>query len=85
MKHLIISFKSRNDIYSFADILKRNNIFYSIINAPKNIGSSCMLAIKTNFQNYHLVQNLLNNKPKSFLGLFLISPSIHANQTIRLL
>ena len=40
MKHLIISFKSRNELYSFARFIKSNNVFFSIINTPKSVGSS---------------------------------------------
>ena len=51
MKALIISFKSRNDIFSFSRLLRENNISNSTINTPKNIGSPCSLSIKCSFNN----------------------------------
>jgi len=86
MKQLIISFKSRNELYSFARFLRTNNIFISIINTPKSIGSSCMLSIKTDFKNLNLITQILNKiRPKSFLGVYSFVSSVNGNQTFRIL
>ena len=85
MKYLIISLKSRNDIYAFCNILKRHNIFYSTINSPKGIGSSCMLSIKTSYASLNIVNNLLSqHRPKSFLGLFCLQQNGISEQVTRL-
>ncbi|MBO5948073.1 DUF3343 domain-containing protein [bacterium] len=86
MKHLIIVFKSRNELYNFARILKSNRISLSIINSPKSIGSSCMLSIKTNFLNLNSIkQILLRYQPKSFLGLYSIQSTQSGEQILRLM
>ena len=86
MKQLIISFKSRNELYSFARMLKSNNLFISIINTPKSIGSSCTLAIKTEYKNLNLISSLLNRfNPQSFLGVYSFVSTSNGNQIFRLL
>ena len=86
MKQLLISFKSRNELYSFARLLKANNIIFSIINTPKSIGSSCILSIKTEHKNLNFISNLLSQfNPKSFLGVYSFISSPNGNQIFRLL
>lgn len=85
MKYLILSFKSRNELYGFARILKNHGIYIFIINTPKNVGSSCMLSIKTDFRYLTLISQLLKQySPKSFLGLFSVNNSAFGEQTIKL-
>ncbi len=85
-KFLIISFKSRNDIYAFENILKQNYIFCSIINTPKNIGSSCTLSIKTNYNVLNQITNLLKKSNlKSFLGLYSLTQNEFGNQISKLI
>lgn len=86
MKHLIISFKSRNELYGFARVLKYNGIYLSIINSPKSIGSSCMLSIKTDFRNLGSVSQMLRRyQPKSFLGLYSIQSTNNGEQIFKLM
>ncbi|MBQ8615203.1 MAG: DUF3343 domain-containing protein [Clostridia bacterium] len=86
MKHLIIAFKSRNELYGFARILKSNNVFLSIINSPKTIASSCTLSIKADFRFLNTInQLLLRYQPRSFLGLFVVQSTSNGEQTLRLL
>lgn len=86
MKHLIISYKSRNELYAFSKILKMHSINHLVVNTPKMIASSCMLSIKTDFSNYYIVSQLLTNfKTRSFLGLFSFESSTTGNQVIRLM
>lgn len=76
MKYLIISFKSRNDTISFFNILKSHNIFCSIINTPKIIGTSCSLSIKTNIDSLSKVRKLINfNNPN--VGIFIYEPQLN--------
>ena len=82
MSNLAIAFKSRNELYSFARILKSNNILFQIINSPKSIASACTLSIKTHPNNLNKIKNfLIKHQPSSFIGLYLLSE----NQTMRLM
>ena len=86
MKYLIISFKSRNELYGFAKILKSYGIYLSIINSPKGIGSSCTLSIKTDFKNLTLITQLISQyHPKSFGGLFSIQQAFNGQQIFKLM
>ena len=86
MKHLILSFKSRNELYGFARFLKSNGVYLSIINSPKSIGSTCMLCIKTDFRYLNLVSQMLKtHQQKSFLGLYSIQPTTNGEQILRLM
>jgi len=85
MKSLIISFKSRNELYFFAKYLKENFVYSSIVNSPKGVASSCTLSIKTDFQNLEKVKSLLTKHQfKSFNGLFLIKQSNIGNQIFKI-
>lgn len=86
MKYLIISFKSRNELYGFARALKSYGVNLSIINSPKSIGSSCMLSIKTDFKNLNSVSHLLRQfQPKSFLGLYSTQSTNNGEQIFKLM
>ncbi|MBQ9795448.1 MAG: DUF3343 domain-containing protein [Clostridia bacterium] len=86
MKYLIISFKSRNELYGFANILKSNGIYLSIINSPKSIGSGCMLCIKTDFRNLNKILQLIRQfQPKSFLGLYSFQSTTNGDQILRIM
>lgn len=85
-KVLLLSLKSRNEIYSYSTFLKNNGISISIINSPKSIGSSCMLSIKIDYKYLNQIVNLLNKqRPKSFLGLYSLTQLPNGNQAIRLM
>ena len=78
MKNLILSFKSRNELYAFARILKSNSVFFNIINSPTSIASSCTLSIKTNINFLNTIkQLLLRHQPRSFIGLYSIQTTIN--------
>lgn len=86
MKHIVIAFKSRNELYTFARILKSNNVILKIINSPKTIASSCTLSIKIDYGFLNIInQLLLRYQPKSFLGLYLIQSTQNGEQTLRLM
>ena len=85
MKYLIISFKSRNELYGFANAMKSNGISLSIINSPKGVGSTCLLSIKTDYKNLDKIYKILRHyNPKSFLGLYLINQSLNGEQILKL-
>ena len=86
MKFLILSFKSRNELYGFSKLLKSNGIFLSIINSPKSIASSCTLSIKTDFKYLSFITQLLRRyTPKSFLGLYTIQTNSNGEQIFKLM
>lgn len=86
MKNLIISFRSRDEVYAFTRILKLNNINNQIINTPSNIGSSCALSIRVEFLYFKSISNLIQKlKPKTFLGIYSTSLTTNGNQTIKLM
>ncbi len=74
MKYLIISFKSRNSVMTFAKILKKNGIYTNIINTPRIISTSCGLSIKTEFHNLQIVLSLLRKINLSgLIGIYSIT------------
>ena len=86
MNQLIIMFKSRNELYGFARILKTHNVFFSIINTPKRIASSCTLSIKTDLKNFNLTkQLLLRHQPKTFVGIYSFQSNQNGEQILRLM
>ena len=85
-KYLIIAFKSRNELYSFAKILRLNNVFLNIINSPKTIASGCTLSIKTDYRFLNTInQLLLRHQPQSFIGLYSFHLTQNGNITLRLI
>ena len=86
MKHLIISYKSRNSLYSFAKILRANGISVNIINTPRSIAISCGLSIKTEFRYFSFVTNLIRQSNlEGFIGVFMHNSSNSHEQYQRLL
>lgn len=86
MKQLIISFKSRNEIFSFSRLLQQNGAFNSIINTPKTIGSSCMLSIRCDYMLLGTVQRLLSQqRPNSFLGIYMLNHTPYGEQISKIM
>lgn len=86
MKKLIISFKSRNDIFSFSHILQQNGVFNSKINTPNKIGSPCSLSIKCDAQYLEKVRRLIYQiKPNSFNGLYMVINNSMGEQISKLM
>ena len=72
MKHLLISFKSRNHLYSFTKFLKIKGINFTTINTPRKISTSCGLSIKTSYQNYNIIKQTSNSLNNGILGIFIV-------------
>ena len=86
MQTLIISFKSRNDIFSFSHLIQQHGITNSTVNTPRNIGSPCSLSIRCPTQYLEKIKSLLfKTRPLSFNGLFLITPASFGEQITKLL
>ena len=85
MKYLIISFKSRDELFNFARTLKSKGIILSIINTPKGIASSCTLSIKTDLIKRNIVLSILKHfNPKSLLGLYSLTKTNNGEQVFKL-
>ena len=86
MKILLITFKSRNELYSFSKLLKINSIYHLIISTPSAIGSSCTLSIKTEYYYLkHLFKILQKSKPASILGVYSVFQGLNGNQINKIL
>lgn len=86
MKYLIVAFKNRNSLYPFVNMLKRYNIFASIVNTPKSISSSCSLSAKIDYRYYsNLMQFLSSINRSSLIGVFVVANSGNYNQIERVL
>ena len=86
MKYLIISYKSRNSLYAFAQILRQYGIASTIINTPRNIALSCGLSLKVDFGHFSRVASLINNVNLSgFWGVFLLTRTSTHDQIERLI
>lgn len=85
MKYLIISYKSRNSLYAFAQILRQYGIASTIINTPRNIAISCGLSLKVDFGHYNHVIGLINNANlPGFWGVFMLVKTSTHDQIERL-
>ncbi len=74
MKYLIISFKNRNNLYPFINLLKKFGIPSGIINTPRNISSSCGLSAKVEYRFYNNVLDILSkSNHDGLIGIFLLS------------
>lgn len=71
MKYLVITFKNRNNLMSFNQLIHSRGINTSIINTPRSVAVSCGLSIKTELNNYNTILNMLKSyMPEGFTGLF---------------
>lgn len=74
MKYLIISFKSRNNVMTFAKIMQKNGLYTSVINTPRSVSISCGLSIRTEFHNLQSVITLLRKSNLSgLIGVYSIT------------
>lgn len=68
---IVVVFSSRNETLYFSQALKNNNVFFQIVNTPKEAGQACGISIKCSEQALPLVKNILLVKPfRSFIGCF---------------
>lgn len=82
MKYIIIAFKSRNNLLSFAKVLRINGMIVNIINTPRSTSISCGLSIKTDYRNLNNVTRILNqSKVDGFLGVYMVTRNGMHEQT----
>ena len=85
MKHIIISFKSRNSLFSFVKVARGHGLNLKIVNTPRIVSVSCGLSAKTDFNNYHTIINILSmNRFADLLGVFLFQTIGTSEQVQRL-
>ena len=74
MKYLIIAFKSRNNLQSFARTLRLYGINVSIVNTPRSISISCGLSARTEYRYLNTVKTALSQTDlSSFIGIYVIT------------
>ena len=72
MKYLLIAFKNKNSLYSFTKFLKLKGINFSTINTPRKISSSCGLSVKTSYQNFNSIKQIITSYNNGILGVFIV-------------
>lgn len=72
MKYLILTFKSKNNLFSFVKTLRNINIETAIINTPRAISYSCGLSAKIHFRHYQQLKILINNNLNIISSVYLI-------------
>lgn len=86
MKYIIISFKSRNSLQKFVQILKTNRINCKIINTPHMISSSCSLSAKIDCFDYFIAIEILKKwNFDDLIGVFLMNQTNFTNKIQKLM
>lgn len=74
MKYLIIAFKSRNNLQSFARNLRLYGISVSIVNTPRSVSVSCGLSARVEYRYLNTIKIALSKTDlSSFLGVYAIT------------
>ena len=83
MKYLLISFKNRNSLMAFNQLLKSRAISTAIINTPHSVAVSCGLSIKTDINNLNFVINIVQTyQPQGLSGIFIFE-RLYGHEQIR--
>lgn len=74
MKYLIIAFKSRNELQSFARTLRLYGITVSIVNTPRSVSVSCGLSARAEYRYLNAIKSAMSQTSfGSLLGIYLIT------------
>lgn len=74
MGYIIAVFKSRNETLYFANMLRQNNIFSSIINTPKEAGQACGISVRFDKRFVSFAKGLLLSRPfRAFSGFYMLT------------
>lgn len=85
MKYIIVSYKSRNNLISFAKLVNRNGIPTQIINTPRSIAVSCGLSIKIEYKYFNqIIRYIHSSNSSGFLGIYLVNKTNTFEQIDRL-
>ena len=85
MKYIIVSYKSRNNLISFAKLVNRNGIPTQIINTPRSVAISCGLSIKTEYKYFNqIIKYIHSSNFSGFLGVYLVNKTIAFEQIDKL-
>lgn len=74
MKYIIAVFKSRNETLYFANMFKKNGMFVSVINTPKEAGQACGISVKLDVRLLPFAKQFIQNAPfRAFSGFYSVS------------
>ncbi len=74
MKYLIIAFKSRNDLQSFARTIRLYGINVSIVNTPRSVSVSCGLSARAEYRYLNTIKTALTQTDlTSFIGIYAVT------------
>ena len=74
MKYLIIAFKSRNNLQSFARTLRLYGINVSIVNTPRSVSVSCGLSARVEYRYLNTIKTALSQIDlSSFIGIYAVT------------
>lgn len=74
MEYIIASFRSRSQVYSFADTMKKSGLYYEIVTTPKEVSLGCGLAVKMNKNNISDARSIINNYYyENFSGFYVVT------------
>lgn len=72
--YIVAVFSSRNETLYFANILKNNGFYVSIINTPKEAGQACGISVKFNYSIFNIAKEILYSNPfRTFVGFYSIN------------
>lgn len=84
VKNTYILFRSRSELYSFANILKSYGVCYGIVGTPHSLTVSCSLAVRINQQDLAICKNILSRRYfATFTNIFEITESSNNPAVIR--
>lgn len=74
MEYIIASFRSRSQVYSFADTMKKSGLYFEIVTTPREISLGCGLAVKIDKKDISEAHSIINNYYyENFSGFYLVS------------
>lgn len=60
MEYIIASFRSRSQVFSFADMMKKSGLYNEIVSTPREISLGCGLAVKINQKDIESARIIIN-------------------------
>ncbi len=73
MKRYVAVFRSRTDVLSFVEDMKRNFAFAKTVTTPKQANIGCGISAEFSFSSLTLAKKLIKRKNyQSFYGIFTI-------------
>lgn len=74
MKYIIAVFRSRNETLYFANMFKKNGMFVSVVNTPKEAGQACGISVKFDERLFPFAKQFITNAPfRAFSGFYRVN------------